>query len=109
MARGSLADNDDVMDSVVFNRGVFYMRGFSGFNGSVFDNNTDRKVNCTIRTFKGAEMFNISSMNLMRSLHGRNNETFTCLAPWPNGTNDFKPQGTHVKCMPQNGKIKFYH
>lgn len=110
MARGSLADDNDVIDSVAFNRGVFYMKNFSGFNGSVIDDFKGRNVNCTILTFKGGEIFNISSIHLSNHPHRKfNNDTYTCLAPWPNGTPEYKTQGTHVKCMPQNATYTMSH
>ena len=96
------------MDSIAFNRGVYYMKNFSGFNGSVVDNIDGKNINCTIRTFKGGEIFNISSLDLSNHLQKTSNDTFTCLAPWPNGTLEYRSQGTHVKCMPQNGKFMLW-
>ena len=81
------------------------MKNFSGSNGSVIDDLKGKNVNCILHSFKGGEMFNISSIDLSKHLRTSDNETFTCLAPWPNGTPEFRPQGTHVKCMPQNGKV----
>ena len=94
------------MDSVVFQRGVWYMHGFHGQNGSVMDLQTKRKVNCTVMKFQGTDLYNISSVMSRNNATGHDNDTFLCMSLWPNGTREFRPEGTHVKCMPQNGKKK---
>ena len=105
MKRGHLQDNAEAMDSVAFGRGVFYMRGFTGYNGTVFDTVLRQTVNCTLKTFEGDDMFNISSLDVAQYHQPHNNDSFTCLAPWPNGTQQFQTNGTHVKCMPKNSEF----
>ena len=104
LGRGTVYGDDQVMDSIVFQRGVYYMKGFDGFNGSIFDRKMGRFVNCTLINFQGTDLYNVSGAVLDDPLTADDNNTFMCMSPWPNGTSGFQAEGTHVKCMPQNSK-----
>ena len=104
MERGLPSQEDLVMDSVVFQRGVYYMEGFGGLNGSVVDTQKDSRVNCTLMKFQGTELYNISSVMSPNEAHSHDNNTFLCMSLWPNGTTAFSALGTHVKCMTQNSR-----
>jgi len=108
MQRGELRPDVEVMDSVVFQRGVFYMSGFNGSNGSVIDTEMNWNVNCTLMKFHNTELYDISSAVLQDQTIAHDNDTFLCMSLWPNGTREFVTKGTHVKCMPQNGKWRIW-
>ena len=104
MKRGLLANDSLAMDSVVFNRGVFHMTGFSCVNGTITDEIVGQDVNCSMKSYKGSEVFSISSDDIRSPGKSLSNDSFTCIMPWPNGSGERMPAGVHVKCMPQNGK-----
>lgn len=104
MRRGTLANDSSVMNSVAFNRGVFDMEGFSCSNGSVFDRIAGKHINCSLRYFRGSSIFSINSSDVGLPEIKTNNDSFTCVVPWLNGSHGLRPFGAHVKCMPQNGE-----
>ena len=83
------------------------MNDFGGLNGSVVDKKLRSIVNCTLMKFSGTDLYNVSSAIMNDDHHFHDNDTFTCMSLWPNGTREFSTEGTHVKCMPQNGKKTF--
>ncbi|XP_078491162.1 uncharacterized protein LOC113474053 isoform X1 [Ciona intestinalis] len=80
------------LESVLFNRGVFKMAGFTYTNDQVINTYESKAIECESRSFTGTAIYSITSNN-------PNNSTFTCLLLWLTMTvND----SVEVNCMPHN-------
>jgi len=100
MSDGELADPHESMESWLFRRGVYNMFDYHWFNGSVINaRKQSTRIKCDAWTFNGSSFFELTSTS-------SDNNSFTCVIFWPNGTDKFRPFTieSHVKCMPKNGK-----
>nr|XP_026694730.1 uncharacterized protein LOC113474053 isoform X2 [Ciona intestinalis] len=80
------------LESVLFNRGVYKMAGFTYANDQVINTYESKAIECESKSFTGIAIYNITSKN-------PDNSTFTCLLLWLTMTaND----SVEVNCMPHN-------